>query len=51
MWPSQFEVNGARAVIAATDTGVLLLAIYYDSTIDGLAEMWIKKHDIFMPCH
>ena len=38
-------------IVKATDTDVVLLSIYYSSRIEAIAEIWIQKNDVFIPCH
>ena len=40
-----------RVVIQATDTDILILAIYYSVRIHGLQELWVHKGSTHLPCH
>ena len=39
------------AVIQATDTDILVMAVYYSARIPRLKELWVKKGTVFIPCH
>jgi hypothetical protein len=40
-----------RAVIQATDTDIIMLAMYYLCTIESLQEIWIQRNDQYLPIH
>jgi len=46
---SQFGYT--RIVVQATDTDILVLAVYYSVRIPGLRELWVNKGSKYIPCH
>jgi hypothetical protein len=40
-----------RVVIQATDTDIIIMAVYFIQQIDGLQELWVQKFNFFIPCH
>ena len=40
-----------RAVLQATDTNIIVMALYYTLRIPGLQELYIHKMNTFLPCH
>ena len=41
----------SHAVIQATDTDILVMAIYHSVRIPGLEELWVQKGATYIPCH